>query len=250
MSATPSKADEIFSTLRSEVLRGQYREGERLPSERDLAARFETNRGAIREVIKKLEQLGIVSVAPGGVRVQPVEEASVEVLGHLLELGEIPRPDLITQMLDVMGAMMAVSVRTAVESADEDDLGDLVRLMDELIASLNAPDAHHECWRELGEKMMEIHQNLVLRLVGNGVRTQFLGVAMEPEIEPDFDLTEITEQLTAVRDAMKANDAWAASAAMTNHFKILKERIQTAASNMQQPSEDAGLQTARSATHG
>ena len=69
MSTAPSKAEEIIAVLRSEILRGQYRPGERLPSERDLAARFESNRGVIREAIKKLEQLGIVAVAPGGVRV-------------------------------------------------------------------------------------------------------------------------------------------------------------------------------------
>ena len=55
-----SKAEDIFGVLRSEILIGQYRSGERLPSERDLAARFESNRGLIREAIKKLEQLGIV----------------------------------------------------------------------------------------------------------------------------------------------------------------------------------------------
>ncbi len=246
MTTVPSKAGEIFKILRSEVLRGQYREGERLPSERDLAARFETNRGAIREVIKKLEQLGIVSVTPGGVRVQPVEEASLEVLGHLLELGEIPRPDLITQMLDVLGAMMSVSVRTAVESAEDDDISDLIQLMDRIIETLETPDAHHECWRELGEKMMEVHQNLVLRLVGNGVRTQFLGAALETGqetgFEPAIDLEEVAYQLGQVRDAIQQKDAWAASSAMTNHFKILKERIQAATSTTLQP--------ARSATHG
>lgn len=249
MSTVPSKAGEIFGILRSEVLRGQYREGERLPSERDLAARFETNRGAVREVIKKLEQLGIVSVTPGGVRVQPVEEASVEVLGHLLELGEIPRPDLITQMLDVLGAMMSVSVRTAVENASDDDIDDLSKLTEKLINSLDTPDVHHESWRELGEKMMDIHQNLVLRLVGNGVRTQFLGIAMEPDFEPNIDLNEVASNLTAVRDAISSKDAWAASTAMTIHFKFLKERLQVAASQLQ-PETLPPAQSARSATHG
>ncbi|NCF80731.1 MAG: GntR family transcriptional regulator [Proteobacteria bacterium] len=38
----------MTTTPRSEILRGQYRPGERLPSERDLAARFEANRGPVR----------------------------------------------------------------------------------------------------------------------------------------------------------------------------------------------------------
>ena len=101
---------------------GQYRPGERLPSERDLAARFESNRGAIRESIKKLEQLGIVAVAPGGVRFLPVEEATLEVLGYLLELGEIQKPELIGQVLDVLAVMTSLSARSAVAEASDEDI--------------------------------------------------------------------------------------------------------------------------------
>ena len=65
-----SKAEEITDILREEILRGQYRAGERLPSERDLSARFEANRGAVREAVKKLEQLGIVDVKPAAVNLE------------------------------------------------------------------------------------------------------------------------------------------------------------------------------------
>ena len=82
-----SKADEITTTLRTEILRGQYRPGERLPSERDLAARFEANRGPVREAIKKLEQLGIAEVKPGGVRVVPIESIAELELGGVIEPG-------------------------------------------------------------------------------------------------------------------------------------------------------------------
>ena len=49
-----SRASDIADLLRDEILLGQYRPGERLPSERDLAARFQVNRGAVREAIKTL----------------------------------------------------------------------------------------------------------------------------------------------------------------------------------------------------
>jgi DNA-binding FadR family transcriptional regulator len=58
------KHEEIADSLTRDILVGQYRTGERLPSERDLAARFDANRGAVREAMKKLEQLGIACVSP------------------------------------------------------------------------------------------------------------------------------------------------------------------------------------------
>ena len=89
MSENKSRVEETFEVLRNEILLGQYRPGERLPSERDLSSRFDVTRSVVRESIKKLEQLGIAAVTPGGVRVLPIEEATLEILGSLLDLGEI-----------------------------------------------------------------------------------------------------------------------------------------------------------------
>ena len=49
-----SKHDQIAHSLTHDILQGQYRPGERLPSERDLAARFDANRGAVREAMAVL----------------------------------------------------------------------------------------------------------------------------------------------------------------------------------------------------
>ncbi len=59
-------SERISAELRDEILRGRYRPGERLPSERDLAQRFEVHRGAVREALKKLEQLGLAKIEAGG----------------------------------------------------------------------------------------------------------------------------------------------------------------------------------------
>jgi DNA-binding FadR family transcriptional regulator len=87
---TRSRHEEIADVLTRDVLIGQYRIGERLPSERDLSTRFDASRGAVREAMKILEQLGIAQIQPGGARVAPLEEASLDVIGHLLALGDVP----------------------------------------------------------------------------------------------------------------------------------------------------------------
>ena len=222
MSTAPSKAEEIIAVLRSEILRGQYRPGERLPSERDLAARFESNRGAIREAIKKLEQLGIVAVAPGGVRVLPVEEATLEVLGYLLELGEIQKPELISQVLDVLAVMTSLSARSAVVEATDENIGDMVHLVDQLVQTIGDKERHTEIWIALSGKMMSIHSNLVLRLVGNGLRTQFLSSTMNLGFEPDIDTSGLKQELIKLRDSIKCRDEVGVRDAIIQHFQIIK----------------------------
>ena len=91
-----TKHEEISEQLIEEILAGRYQPQDRLPSERDLAARFSANRGAVREAMKRLEQLGLASVQPGGARVQSLKEASLDVVAHLLQRGELLEASLVT----------------------------------------------------------------------------------------------------------------------------------------------------------
>jgi GntR family transcriptional repressor for pyruvate dehydrogenase complex len=225
MASMPSRAEEITGILRSEILRGQYRPGERLPSERELSTRFESNRGAIRESIKKLEQLGIVVVSPGGVRVQPIEDATLEVLGYLLDLGEIQKPELIGQILDVMGAMVSLSARSAVSEASEEQLQALHEIATALIGSLDKEEKHHQTWQALTDTFIAINHNLVLRLVGNGLRTQFMGYITNLQIKPDIDIVLVRQELTNLEEAIKYRNPGLAADAIIRHFQLIKSAI-------------------------
>ncbi len=245
MSNTPSKVDEVIAVLRTEILHGQYRPGERLPSERDLAARFNANRGAIREAIKKLEQLGIADVTPGGVRVVPVENATLEVLGHLLDLDEAPSPDLVGQIFDVLGAMMALSARSAVEHAGSEATARMTEIISRLIELVpryeeeDAREAGHMAWSELGECFLSTNNNLVLRLVFNGLRTQFLGRMTGLGLKPKIDIEADKQHLEQLRTAISSGDAASAADAILAHFRLIKHTILAAMPAGQTPQRSA-----------
>ncbi|MFD0585100.1 FadR/GntR family transcriptional regulator [Dactylosporangium darangshiense] len=61
-----SVSDHVFGQVRDAILAGVYAPDSALPSERDLAAVFEVNRHAVREALRRLQQLGLVRVAQGG----------------------------------------------------------------------------------------------------------------------------------------------------------------------------------------
>jgi DNA-binding FadR family transcriptional regulator len=103
--AAHTRSDEIAAILRDDILRGHYRAGERLPSERDLSARFDTSRGAVREAFKRLEQLGIATVQPGGARVVPIDQCTLDVLGPLLDLDDMPDPKLVDEVMQKVGLL-------------------------------------------------------------------------------------------------------------------------------------------------
>ena len=169
-----SQAHVVASQLREEILRGQYRPKERLPSERDLAERFEVNRSAVREALKKLEQLGIADIRRGGARVVPLEAASLDVLGYLLDLDELPDPKLVGQVLEVHRDMMTTALRLAVVRGSDEELAAIRALLEHVCDPDPDADVSAEM-HELAQLVISTSRNLVLRLVQNGLKTQFIG---------------------------------------------------------------------------
>ncbi|MGC4068992.1 MAG: winged helix-turn-helix domain-containing protein, partial [Polyangiaceae bacterium] len=55
----------IFVELRRQILKGELLPGERLPGERELAQKYDTNRNTLREAVRRLEQLHLVTVRHG-----------------------------------------------------------------------------------------------------------------------------------------------------------------------------------------
>jgi len=229
-----SKAEEITRILRTEILRGQYRAGERLPSERDLAARFEANRWAVREAIKKLEQLGIVDVQAGGVRIVAVEDATLEVLGHIMDLEEIPSPTLVMQLFEVIGAIMSLSVASAIENATPEQIASMRDIVKNLLSYTDQHEEYHSEWQALLASFSEVNQNLVLRLIINGLKTQFVERLRNAGLHPPIDKQQDTEYLLAMDMAFKNRDHQAASEAIMGHFRLLKEGLMTALEERQE----------------
>lgn len=242
MKSSTSRVEDITAILRDEILRGQYRPGERLPSERDLAVRFEANRGAVREALKKLEQMGIAHITPGGVRVVPVEQASLDVLGHLIDLSEVPDLKLTTQVLEVLGALMSFSARSAIELAEPAQLTAMHDIVKDMIAHSNDSARSQQNWKDLGTLFTDVSNNLVLRLILNGLKTQFVGRISQTGPKIQLDRTRNAAILSRMDKGLTTRNARAVADAIIDHFELLQESVSAALTS-------AGTDT-RSVTHG
>ena len=159
------KHDQIAGSLIQDILSGQYRVSERLPSERDLATRFDANRGAVREAMKKLEQIGLAQVQPGGARVRPTDEASLDVIGHLLTQGKLPDATLVDQIMGVLNSLISVAALQTLELASDEEINEIRKLVRPLIDEDLDQGAHTLARFELMESIMQASRNLPLRLI-------------------------------------------------------------------------------------
>ncbi|HIF97814.1 MAG TPA: FadR family transcriptional regulator [Myxococcales bacterium] len=226
-------SEHISAELRDEILRGRYRSGDRLPSERDLAQRFKVHRGAVREALKKLEQLGLAHIEAGGARVNPLEEASLDVVEHLLTLSDPPNPQVVYQVFEAVSGVMGLGFRLSLERADDSDFQRARDLLRELCESDLSQAREFELFVELGEVVARSSGNTVIMLVHRGLKTRFLQTLHDQEFflggqeEERLPLVEELARAFEARDGPAVTEAtYKLSASMRNRaIKALESRL-------------------------
>lgn len=164
-----NRAEAIAEGLRAQILSGKYAPGERLPSERDLSVSLGANRSSVREAMKKLEQLGMIAIRPGGgARVVPMGESGLGVLRHALS-AKAPDRDLVAQWLDVHELVVAGAARFAVERGTQQEFADAKVLLRRLVSPATSADEFVAVADQLTELIAIASRNVVLRMVRNGL---------------------------------------------------------------------------------
>ena len=211
--------------MRSDILRQRYLSGDRLPSERELATRFNASRGVVREALSQLEQSGLIDIQPGGARVKPIESASISILGPLMSLEEIPDPALVDQFLQTFGALSALTAREAINHASDEE----VNLLREMLVLLNKQGKDYEAmqpqWREFLEALADIANNLVVHLIGNDLREQFVEQMVKLGIQPELRKKVVNEVLATLKTAVAERDGDLAQSAVQRYFDELRESV-------------------------
>jgi GntR family transcriptional regulator, transcriptional repressor for pyruvate dehydrogenase complex len=164
-------SDQVFRVLCEQILSGHYQPGEKLPTQRALAADLEVNMASVREAVKRLEQLHLVEVRHGdAMRVRDWREhGGLDVIAHvLLGAGGLDRGTL-ASLLEARRLMLAESARLAAERRSNAQAARL----EELAASIGeAPDpaAAQALDFEFMAELVEAAGNLVFRLILNSIR--------------------------------------------------------------------------------
>ncbi len=80
---------EIASRLRVMIFSGEFKPGDRLPCERELASMFGTNRNTLREALRSLEMVGLIEIRQGaGIFVKDVRiHGNLSLLNHFIKEG-------------------------------------------------------------------------------------------------------------------------------------------------------------------
>src|SRR5512135_1252942 len=108
---TTTAIDAVFEKLLTDIVRGTYAAGSRLPAERELSRQLGASRPTLREALRRLGEWNLVEPRRGsGVVVRPYRDWSIEVLAAYLRYGkpEQGQPTIGRILLDMMAVRRAV----------------------------------------------------------------------------------------------------------------------------------------------
>lgn len=176
-------ADQVFAHLRDAILTGELAAGDALPAERDLAARFAVNRHALREAIKRLEQVQLVRVSQGGhTRVQDWRtHAGLDLTTQLAHAGDrLAVATLTRDVLEMRAGTGADAARLCAERADDATRAAIVAEAQAYARTGADLDRLDEANLRLWRRIVEGSGNIAYLLAFNSLVGQTLAVAPVP----------------------------------------------------------------------
>src|SRR3954452_10059888 len=141
-------AERLFAQLWTEILSGRYEPGEKLPTQRTLAADLGVTMTALREALKRLEQLGLVEVRHGdAMRVTDWRaRGGLDVIAHVLfAAGGLDRA-MLADVMEARRLMLAQSARLAAERRDGAQAARLAELAQRIASAPDGATAQAIDW--------------------------------------------------------------------------------------------------------
>lgn len=212
-------AAEIAMELRRAIEDGRYVHGERLPAERDLAARFGTSRGTARHALKQLEALNLVSRRIGsGTFVNSVDLATA---------GDIAEATSPLELVDVRSALEPYMTRLAVLNASGRDLRALCEAL-ERVEARDDPEGFSAADEAFHQALADCSGNPLIAWLYrqvNEVRGHAQWGAMKEMILSPERIARYNEQHRRLYEAIVSRDAAAAIRVMKIHLRTAHEDL-------------------------
>src|SRR4051812_47778666 len=155
----PKMAELVSQRLRRQIVRADLTEGEALPSEAALMAKFGVSRPTLREAFRVLESEGLISVrrgAHGGARVHtPNGDVAARYAGLVLEF----RGATLEDVYDARAVMEPPCARRLARNRTKADINALRANVEEARATLDDPNTLIRLNNEFHATMIELAGN-------------------------------------------------------------------------------------------
>jgi GntR family transcriptional repressor for pyruvate dehydrogenase complex len=227
--------EEICDQIRRKLARGEFRPGDKLPTERELAAEFSVGRPAVREALRTLESSGVLVLKKGlkgGAFVREGDPTVVTQSIHdLINLGHISMHHLMEARIVLTGSV----VRLACERGTPEEFDAIEKSID--------VSERLDIYGELEERLIAgteffrliavaAHNDALLLLVDSlGIIVRRMVMQVRPQT------TAMIETRRLILGALRRRDPAAAQEHLNEFFVHVKDRFLLAEAQQRRPRE-------------
>ncbi|HOZ72316.1 MAG TPA: GntR family transcriptional regulator [Spirochaetales bacterium] len=219
-------ADKVAFRLERLVLGGELKPGDRLPPERELAERFSASRNGVREAIRRLETLGLLSTEPqSGTYVRDyLRDASFDLILHVMRRADDLDPALLLDLLEYRMMLMTTAARLAATRDPMACSADLANMAAALSATRDPAEAAELDFR-FHDRIVKGAGNVLFRSMQNTSRELHLFYTRRFYSLPGALEATAAQQL-AIAKAIGSGDPEASAAAMMTALEYGRRAIE------------------------
>lgn len=209
----PRVSDRVFAGLLEALLNGRYAPGEKLPTQRALAADQGVTMGSVREALKRLEQMGLIEVRHGdAMRARDWRlHGGLDVIAHLLLASGRVDARVLADVFEARGLMLRELAGLAAERRSREQAQRLDRLAADIGAARDDAAARALDFAFFSE-LADAAGNLVFQLILNSIRDVYFEHAESLPVTAGHH--EMAHLYRAAARAVAGGDATAARRAV------------------------------------
>lgn len=223
-----SISDQVFDYLVQEIKEGRLRPGDKLDTERDLSEKLGVSRVPIREAIRSLSRMGILTTRHG--EGTYVNSKNPDVLSKAMNIYMLLDETLVIEFMEVRKIMESEAAKLACENATDEDIEKIMAIHQKRQDLVNeGPDNYN--YELLYEYDSEFHF-AIAEATHNSVFVNFLDAIhrtlkiQQQEASKQLDMPERSNKFHGeVIKAIVARDGEKAAALMSKHLDEVTKSI-------------------------
>ncbi|MFD3480476.1 FadR/GntR family transcriptional regulator [Streptomyces sp. NPDC058695] len=220
MTARPRLYEQVLDRLRAYVAEGGLRAGDRLPPERDLAARLGVSRASVKQAITVLEVQGLVEARHGGGTYLMRDSLDAEPVERMVE-----RRRRLPDVLEAREALETKLAELAAERRTVEDLAALHAALDRMVADIEEGGHGVEGDRLFHAAVTAAAHSALLAEFMRSIADQVTESRTESLRQPRRPARSLAQH-RAILDAIETGRPAQAAAAMRRHVRtVAKVRL-------------------------
>lgn len=217
----------VIESIKGMITRGELKCGERIPSERELAARFNVSRVPIREALKILEYMGVLDSSRGdGTYVRNI---TVEDIVGKLDFPITATADTLMDLLELRISLETFAAYYAARRRTDEDIAALGQAIQDMRNAKRVPDMDSDSVQRLREISHAFHR-LLVRAAHNSV--------LSSVYENLYELLDVSRQFTTSSSGISYNSILAHEAIFN---KIIQQDADGARETMEEHLSDVRI---------